>query len=92
MFLEILQSSLETPAPKSFFDKVAGLRPEKKTLDQGFSCEFCEMFKSALFYRTPLEDCFCIGDISLKWNYISVKKFKIPKYLNIYADFVIGLP
>ena len=30
-----------------FFNKVAGL-------SQVFSCEFCEIFKNAYFYRTPL--------------------------------------
>ena len=37
--------------PGSFFNKVAGLT--KETLAQVFSCEFCEIFKSSLFYKTP---------------------------------------
>ena len=32
-----------------FFIKVAGLRSEKETLVQGFSCEFCKVFKSIVF-------------------------------------------
>ena len=35
--------------PSLFFNKVAG-RPE--TLAQVFSCEFCEISKNTLFYRT----------------------------------------
>ena len=37
------------------FNKVAGLRPEKETLAQVFSCEFCEISKNTFFRRTPLE-------------------------------------
>ena len=29
-------------------------RPEKETLAQVFSSEFCEIFKNTYFYRTPL--------------------------------------
>ena len=54
VFLEILQNLQEsTCARASFLNKVAGLRPEacnfikKIILAQGFSCEFCES------YRTP---------------------------------------
>ena len=36
-----------------FFNKVAA-----QTLAQVFSCEFCEIFKNILFYRTPQGDCF----------------------------------
>ena len=40
-----------------FFNKVAGLRPsnfiKKETLPQVFSCEFCKIFKSTYFNRTP---------------------------------------
>ena len=48
------------------FNKIAGLRPatllketlacnfvKKETLAQVLSCEFCEIFKSTVFYRTP---------------------------------------
>ena len=47
-----------------FFNEVAGLidlRPAtllKKTLTQIFSCEFYEIFRNNLFYRTHLGDCF----------------------------------
>ena len=30
---------------------------EKETLAQAFSCEFCEIFKKRLLYRTPPDDC-----------------------------------
>ena len=40
-----------------FFDKVAGLRPA--TLQQVFSCGFCEISKNTFSYRAPLGDCFC---------------------------------
>ena len=56
MFLKILQNSQETPAPVSFFNKVAGLRSslffnkvdfiKKETPAQVFSCEVCEMCKN----------------------------------------------
>ena len=42
--------------PEFLFDKVAGLRPAtllKEALAQLFSCEFCEISKNNLFYRTP---------------------------------------
>ena len=39
-----------------FFDKVARLSLffNKETLAQEFSCQFCEISKDQLFYRTPL--------------------------------------
>ena len=43
-----------------FFNKVTGLRPAtlfKKTLAQVIPCEFCEISKEHLFYRTSLDDC-----------------------------------
>ena len=40
-----------------FFNKAAGVRPanllKKETLPQVFSCEFCEISKKTVFYRTP---------------------------------------
>ena len=59
VFLEILQNSQEnTCARVSFYNKLAGLRPETllkwETLVQVFSYEFCEISKNTLFYRTPL--------------------------------------
>ena len=43
-----------------FFNKVAGLCNfiNKETLAQFFSCEFCEISKNTLFYRTPLVAAF----------------------------------
>ena len=39
------------------FNKVAGLQPatllKKETPTHVFSCEFCEIFKNTIFYRTP---------------------------------------
>ena len=47
VFLKISQNSQEnTCARVSFFNK--------ETLEQMFSCEFCDIFKSIYFYRTPL--------------------------------------
>ena len=38
-----------------FFNKAAGLSPEKEALAQVFSCEFCKISKNThLFHRTPL--------------------------------------
>ena len=41
-----------------FFNKVAGLNPatllKKETLEQVFSCEFCEISQNIFSYRTPL--------------------------------------
>ena len=31
---------------------------KKETTSQVFSCEFCEIFTNAFFYRTPLDGCF----------------------------------
>ena len=45
--------------PESFFNKVAGLRPQacnfikKETLTQVFSCGFCEISKVVFFLRVP---------------------------------------
>ena len=43
---------------ESFFNKIPGVRAatslKNETLAQVFSCEFCEIFKKNLFYRTPL--------------------------------------
>ena len=40
------------------FNTVAALRPanllKKETLAQAFSCEYCEVYKSIFFHRTPL--------------------------------------
>ena len=44
-----------------FFNKNAGGTCnfiKKETLAQAFSCEFCEISKNTLFYRTPLDNCF----------------------------------
>ena len=51
-----------------FFEKLIFLIPwythevwniiKKETLTQVFSCEFCEIFKSTFFYRTPLDKGF----------------------------------
>ena len=47
MFSKNLQIYEKTPVPT-----------KKETLAQLFSCEFCEMFKEHLFYRTPPGDYF----------------------------------
>ena len=33
---------------------------KKETLAQVFSCEFCETSQNIFFYRTLLDDCFCV--------------------------------
>ena len=54
-----------------FFNKVAGLMLatlfKKEALTQLFSCEFCEIFKSIYFHRTPPGGCF--------WNNQNFKYF-----------------
>ena len=41
VLLEISQNNKKTPVPESFFNKVAGLRPDtEETLTQVFFCEF----------------------------------------------------
>ena len=53
------------------FNKVAGLGPatllKKKTLTQMFSCEFCEIFKSIFFYRTPSVAASGNNDVDNNW-------------------------
>ena len=45
----------KTPVPESFLHKVTGCNfIKKETLAQVFSCEFCEISKNTLFYRTHL--------------------------------------
>ena len=57
-FWDIMQERVKSGC---LFNKVAGLRPAtlwKKTPTQVFSFEFCEVFKTKIFYRTPPADCF----------------------------------
>ena len=50
----VLKTSETLQCQSLFFNKVAGLRKAKKeSLAQVFSCEFCEISKNILFYRTP---------------------------------------
>ena len=47
----------KAPVPESLLNKVAAQAcnfTKKETLAQVFCCEFCEISKSAFFYRTPL--------------------------------------
>ena len=48
----------KTPVLGSLFNKVAGLRAQKETPGQLFSCECCEIFKNSFFIehlrRPPL--------------------------------------
>ena len=47
---------------KFFFNKVAGLQPIKKEIPaQVFSCEFLWIYWEHVFYRAPLDDCFCLS-------------------------------
>ena len=51
--LKIYKIQRKTPVPESFFNKVAGLRPQPcnfiKNETQLPSCEFCEIFKNSFF-------------------------------------------
>ena len=63
--LKILRNSQEnTSARVTFFIKLpaSGLM-KKETLAEVFSREFCEIIKNTFFYRTPLDDCFCLLEI-----------------------------
>ena len=62
MFFEISQNSQENTCAKVFLNILVGL-----TLV--FSCEFCEVFKNTLFYRTSLDKCFCICSHALYSGY-----------------------
>ena len=56
VFLKVSQNSQEnTCARVSFLIKLQALGNfiKKGTLAQMISCEFCEIFKNAFFYRTP---------------------------------------
>ena len=45
MFLKTSQISQENTCGGSLFNKVAGLK--------AFACEYCKIFRTAFFYRTP---------------------------------------
>ena len=57
VFLKISQNTQKTPVSESFFlirlQAQACNFIKKETQAQVFSCEFCEIFKNSLFYRTP---------------------------------------
>ena len=58
VFLKVSQNSQETTCVRaSFLLKLQ----EKETTVQLFFCEFCEIFKSKIFflYRIPPDDCLC---------------------------------
>ena len=50
VFVKISQNSQETPVQKSLFLEIF-ITKENST--QVVSCEFCEIFKNTIFYRTP---------------------------------------
>ena len=58
MFLKISQYLQEITCVESLFNEVAGLsgnskrHQRKETPTQVLSCEYCEIFKNSLFYRT----------------------------------------
>ena len=64
MVLIILKFRGKDLCQNLFFNKVAGLRPGKETLAQVFSCDFCEIFKNAYFYRTSPVAASNIGNLS----------------------------
>ena len=47
-----------------FFNNVAGLRRERESLIQVFSCEFCEISKKTFSYRKPLIPAFVWANIA----------------------------
>ena len=49
VFLKLSKIHRKTPAPKSLFNKIAGLRPVILLAKQVLSCEFCEIFKNTFF-------------------------------------------
>ena len=58
----------KTPAPESFFNKVAGL----DSLAQVFSCEFCEISKSAFFTEHHWTTA---SDQNCKWQFLASTKW-----------------
>ena len=72
----------KTPVLQSLFSKVAGLEGynsiEKRPHTQVFSCEYWEIFKDTLFYRTPLVAASGIEAIFLVCDtYTTLKIYKI---------------
>ena len=62
---------------------------KKETLAQGFSCEFCKIFKNT-FFRTPLGGCFYFTtavDVIL-CNYIKLATFKDWKLIGREKTFI----
>ena len=57
VFLRIRNIHRKTTVLESVFNNVAGLKArnfiKKVTPTQVFSCEYCKIFKSGYFYRTP---------------------------------------
>ena len=54
VFLEFSQNSQENTCARVYFLIKLQSFLKKDTLTQVFSCEFCEISKYTLFYRTPL--------------------------------------
>ena len=52
---------------------------EKETLAQVFSCEFCEIFKNTIFYRTPL----ITASVSLEEYHVSTRNGRLHALLFI---------
>ena len=66
-----------------FSNKVAGLSPTKilkETLAQMSSCEFCEIFKSNFFYRTPPV---AVSTYHSQYLYFSLRYEVLTKFLSI---------
>ena len=78
------------------FNKVAGGACnliKKEILTMMFSCEFCEISKSAFFYRTPPDDCFwntygyiCIFMLDILNNHNQYLKFFMLLYVVILSS------
>ena len=78
MLLEISQNLQEnTCARVSFLIKLQALGQNlffNKVAGHVFSCKFCEISKNSFFYRTPLDDCFCICSTEWRIQYYDPEK------------------
>ena len=78
-----------------FFNKVAGLRHKacnfikKETLAQLFSCEFCQISKNTIFYRTPPVVAFFTIYFSFLKRFISDYSIAIFYFIGSFTIFIL---
>ena len=65
--------------------KVVGLR--SATLAQVFSCEFCEVLKNTIFFRTLLDEYFCFQNLIGEGQPTPPQLFKTENFATIDNDF-----